>query len=68
MREYQIMQKVRHHIMARNLKLFYNIMAYHLGKNRQVPVDLVTFTEEIFHGKFTFLCSVMGDQSVASIL
>ena len=62
------MQKVCHQIMAKNLKLFYNIMACHLDVNRQFPADLVTFTEEIFHGKSTFLCSVMGDQSVVSIL
>ena len=26
--------------------------------NRQIPVDLVTFTEEILNGKLHFLCSV----------
>ena len=26
--------------------------------NPQFPADLVTFTEEIFHGKLSFLCSV----------
>ena len=25
--------------------------------NRQLPADLVTFTEEIFNGKLHFLCS-----------
>ena len=25
--------------------------------NLQFPADLVTFTEEIFNGKFPFLCS-----------
>ena len=28
--------------------------------NPQFPADLVTFTEEICHGKLHFLCSVCG--------
>ena len=29
--------------------------------NLTFPVDLVTFTEEILHGKLHFLCSVSSD-------
>ena len=32
--------------------------------NPQFPVDLVTFTEEILHGKLHFSCSVQHDTNL----
>ena len=36
--------------------------------NPQEIADLVTFTEEIFNGKFYFLCSVSKNITLAGIL